>query len=314
MSLGDEWTSAVSGSAAKLNGMTVTYGTGSYLSSLDYSKHKLLVCTADGSGFTLDHLYLCTTDGTSVIDVSSVVPHTHVNDSTGGNLTNIFVANPRFTVLQLTKPSDLYEASWASPVFWVKTVSGTGSVENKTDGTTGERSIRLRPNGTSGSGSTIQYPHLINGFGSISIFQTKLQIETATSIALHVGVNADTVTAADSNTVKYQVEVCTATNNNWWLRTADGSATSASDTGIAISANRVGIAIVHNPGEPEADIYIDSNTVFQKTTNIPVTGETADNNITKISVKNSTGADRPLLYYGSRLTYKISTNEDWANF
>ena len=42
MSLGDEWTETTAGSASKLNQVTITYGTGAYLSGLDKSKHKTI--------------------------------------------------------------------------------------------------------------------------------------------------------------------------------------------------------------------------------------------------------------------------------
>jgi len=290
--------------------MTNIPNTGTNLAALDKTKHGLLICTADGSGLIKDHVYLCTADGTSLIDLLSISAHRHGSSTDGGEFMEIFWRNSTLYDLQLTKTTDLYEANWAAPVYWIRAVTSTGSVENKTDGSTGERSIRLRPNATSGSGSTISYPHLKLDFSERSFFQTKLQIETATSIALHSGIGADDVTAADSNTRKYNAEVCTATNNNWFLRSADGSANSTSDSGIAISANRVAIFLDHYPGigTPEVDMYIDASSAFQKTTNIPISGATADNNLIKHSVKNSTAADRPLLHYGSRLRYWVSDN------
>jgi len=301
MSLGDEWTDLTSGSSAKLNGMTVTYGTGAYLASLDKTKHKLLVCTSTGSGFTLDHAYLCSTDGTTAIDLSQVFAHTHSTSTDGGILADIFKANPKFMDLSLTKTDDLLKAQW------IETVTSTGTVANDTDGTSGERSIKLLTGATSGSGSTISYPHLTLGFSSRAIYQTKVRFSATTALAFHSGVGADDVTAADSNTRKFQAEVCTVTNGNWWLRTANNSANSSSDTGIAFTTSRTAVKIVHLPdlGTPETDLYIDSGTVLQKTTNIPTSSVTADNNIVKHSLKNSAAADKNLFMYGTRLRYTI---------
>ena len=147
-------------------------------------------------------------------------------------------------------------------------------------------------------------------FAKRSQFQFKARIGTATSIALHSGVNPDLVTVADTNTVKYNAEVCTTTNNNWFLRTASGSNKSSSDSGIAISANRVGIRLEHYPdiGTPRVDMYIDANAVFQKTSDIPVSGVTAVTNLIKHSLKNSTAADRTYYVYGNRLRYQILDN------
>jgi len=307
MTTGSAWTNTTPASVSKLNFMEIVSGTGTELAALDKTKHRLVTCTSTGSGFTLDHVYLFSTDGTTAIDLG-IIDHTHSGTGDGGKFINIFLGSPKVFDLILTKATDLYEANWASAVYWIRTVTSTGTVENKTDGTTGERSIRLRTNGTSGATATISYPHLKLDFSQEALYQTKLQIETFSSIALHTGVGADDTSAADSNTRKFQAEICTVTNNNWWLRTANNSANSASDTGIAATANRVAVKIKHYPSLPETDLIIDTGTVLQKTTNIPTSGATADSNLIKHSVKNSTAADRPLLVYGSRLVYTISDN------
>jgi len=301
MSVSTPWTNSTPASAARNNRTGVITDTGTNLAALDKTKHKIVTCSSTGSGYTLDHAYLFLEDGTDKVDLMSTDAHTHLDSSTGGAFIDILVANPKSFILGLTKTDELLKANW------IQTVTSTGTIE---DNTTGERYIRLRTNGTSGAAATISYPHLKLDFGATSIFQAKLQIETATSLALHSGVACDDVTAADSNTRKLQAEVCTATNSNWWLRTASGSANSASDTGIAISANAVAINIVHYPtlGTPRADLLIDTGTVLQKTTNIPTSSATAADNLIKHSIKNSTAADRPLRVYASRLQYKVSDN------
>lgn len=279
-------------SDSRLNKMTVPILTGAEIAALNKALHRLVICRSTGSGFTVDHLYMANTAADAWIDVTSTASHDHSSSTQGGTIDAIFRGNPLYCDLWLTKTDDLKKAQW------IETVTSTGTVEDSTDGTTGERSIRLRPNGTSGSGSTISYPHLQLDFSKNSLFQTKVRIETATSFAFHTGVGADDVTAADSNTIKYNAEVCTVTNNNWFLRTANGSANSTSDTGIAITTSRTKLKIHHIPATPEALLYVDSSSAFQKTTQIPTTGATADNNLIKHSIKNSTAADRPIHIYG----------------
>jgi hypothetical protein len=312
MSVSNAWTTTTPASAARVNRVSVITDTGANLAALDKTKHKIVTCSSTGSGFTLNHAYLFTEDGTTAIDLGLIAAHDHTGSTDGGLFVEIIQGNSDYIDLLLTKTTDLYEASWASPVYWIKTVTGTGSVENATDGSSGERSIRLRPNGTSGSGSTVNYPHLKMAFGGNALFTSKLQIETATSVALHAGIQCDDVTAADSNTRKLQAEVCTVTNNNWWLRTANGSANSSSDTGVAITSNRVGITIEHNPldGTANTTIFIDGTQALQKTTNIPTSSNTASDNLVKFSVKNNTAADRPLKFYGCRLFYKVEDSWD----
>jgi len=294
------------GSVAKLNRTNVITMDGVDLASLDKTKFRIVTCTATGSGFTIDHVYLFSTDGTTAIDLSAGAAHTHSSSSDGGEVIKIFESNPTACDLWLSKTNDLDKANW------IQTTTGTATIANDTDGTTGERSIKLLTGATSGSGSTISYPHLKLGFGNYCFYQTKLRISTFSSLALHTGVGADDITAADSNTRKFQAEICTTTNNNWWLRTANGSANSASDTGIAATANRVKVDIEQDPlaGTPTTYLYIDG-VVLSKTTNIPIDQATADNNLIKHSIKNSTAADRPLFVYPSRLYYKI--NDTWGH-
>lgn len=302
--LAGEWTDETEGSSSKMNRMTVISGTGNELELLPKDQFRIVFCTEDGGSLLKDHTYAIDTAAEEFIDISATGSHTHSGTNDGGGVSDIFRSNPTYYDLGLTRTTDLKKASW------LETAGGSGTAEDTIDGTTGERSIRLRTNTNSGDGYTIQYPHLQIDFSKRSLFQFKARIETATSLALHSGVNCDSVTAVDSNTVKYDAEVCTVTNANWNLRTASGSNKTSSDTGTAITTNRVAIRIEHYPdlGIPEVDMYIDAGTVFQKTSDIPITGASADNNLIKHSLKNSTGADRPYHIYGSRLCYYISDN------
>ena len=306
MSISDAWTNATPSSTARMNKVTIPSLTGDEIDALDISKHRVVFCTEDSTGeeFLKDHTYTVNADEDGWVDITAVSNHYHRNQNDGGFYIDMLSFNYTVTDLFLSRVTDLQKANW------IQTVTGTGSIEDATDGTTGERSIRLRPNGTSGSGSTISYPHLSLDFSKSSFFEAKVRIETATSLAYHGGVNADFITAADSNTIKYQAEICTTTNNNWHLRTANGSANSSSDTGIAISTSRTYYFIEHLPDSVECSIYIDTNDAFQKTTNIPITGLSAHNNLIKHSIKNSTAADRPIHIYPTRIRYNVS--ETWA--
>jgi len=308
MGLGDAWTSTTAGSVTKLNTSTIIWGSGEYLQTLDKTKHKVVVCTETSSGLTIDHVYLADSLGETWIDLSTVAAHTHSSGTDGGDLTTVFIANPKFFDLSLTKSSDLI----TSGTTWLKTLVSTGTITDDTDGTSGERSIKLLTGATSGGAATISYPHLQLDFSKRSIFQFKVRLSATTALAYHAGVGADNVTSADSNTIKYNAEVCTVTNTNWFLRSADGAANSTSDSGTAFDTNRVGIRIEHYPdlGTPRADMYIGAGTVFQKTSNIPTTGATSDANLVKHSLKNSAAADKNAFVYGTRLRYTIS--DEWA--
>jgi hypothetical protein len=304
MSVSTPWTNSTPGSTARNNKVTTISDTGDNLTDLDISEFRVVFCTEDGGQFVKDHTYTANADEDAWIDITEVAEHSHSSDSDGGSIINLFKGNPTFTILQLTKTNDLKKAQW------IETTGSGGTIEDATDGTTGERSIRLRTNTTSGGNATIAYPHLKLSFANDSMFQAKLRLESTTSLAFHTGIACDDITAADSNTRKLQAEVCTTTNSNWWLRTATGSANNAADTGVAITTNRTKIRIRHLPNDVEAWLLIDANTEFQKTSNIPTGGETADNNIIKHSIKNSTTADKPLHVYSSRVYYNATS--EWV--
>ena len=305
MSLGDEWAETTPASVSKLNVATLVFGTGAYLASLNKIKHRLGFCTSTGSGFIVNHTYIVNSAQDEWIDIGASGAHTHTSASDGGNFVNVYQANSKFMELALTKTGDLDKAKW------IETLVTTGTTANDTDGTTGERSLKLLTGTTSGGAATLSYPHLQLDFSKRALFQFKARLSATTALAMHNGVGADDVTAADSNTIKFNAEVCTVTNTNWWLRTANGSGNTTSDTGIAFTTSRVGIKILHLPdlGTPETDMYVDAGTVLQKTSNIPITGATADINLVKHSLKNSTTADKNAFIYARRLAYMVS--DDW---
>jgi len=287
--------------------MEVISGPGDDLALLDKTLFRIVFCTEDGSGLLKDHTYAVDTAAEAFIDISSTGSHTHSGTNDGGSILDIFSANPKFGD---TGAMFMYNIDKAK---WIETYTSTGSITNDTDGTTGEPSIKLLTGATSGASATIALRGLCLDFTKRSSFQFKARLgSTITTLALHSGVNADDVTAVDTTTAKYDAEVCTVTNTNWNLRTADGSTSTSSDTGTAISTSRVGIRIEHYPdiGTPEVDMYINAATVFQKTSNIPTTGASGIVQLIKHSLKNSSASDRNYFVYANRLRYFI--NDNWV--
>lgn len=285
--------------------MTVPSGAGDDLAGLNKELHKLIVCTEDGSGLLKDHVYCANAEADAWIDISVTGSHTHSGDNDGGSILNIFAGNPLFADTGAVFMHNIDKARW------VETVVSTGTSANDTDGSTGELSFKLLTGATSGGAATLAMKGLKLDFSKRSSFQFKARLgATITTLALHSGVNADDVTDVDSNTAKYDAEVCTVTNTNWNIRTASGSGKTSSDTGIPISTSRIAIRLEHYPDVSPArvDAYIDANTVFQKTGDVPVTGTTAVAGLMKHSLKNSSAADRNYFVYANRLRYYILDN------
>ena len=305
MSVSGPWETKTSASVARKNKTSILTMSGADINTLDKTKYKLVACNATGSGYTINHVYHFSDDGATVDDITELVDHLHTTtDGQGGSIIEIYRANPNVLNQSMCRPTDWVKGHWN------QTVSGTGTIEDVTGGS-GEKYIRLRPNGTSGSGATISYPMALNAaFWSTTLMGYVYQLETASSLAFHIGWNADDITAADSNTSKVQLEVCTATNNNHWIRTANGSANSASDIGVAISTSKRSCQfLLYNNGTPSVAAEVDAGNTFTKTTHIPTTGSNSLGNIMKFSIKNSTGADRPMRCYGAHLSF--DTESAW---
>lgn len=280
-------------SATRANAMWMISGAGSDLAGLAPTKHKLLRCTATGSGFTLNHVYAALADGTGWYDIAA---------SSASSVRS----NPKFIDMTFVKERDIVTASWT------ESNTSTGDCTDDTDGTTGEKSIKLSTGATSGSRAQITQSGLKQDFGVDSVFQFKSRIGTLSSLNLRAGVNCDAVTTADSNTASYSAEICTATNNNWFVRTASGSNKNTSDSTIAATTNRTGVKLEHYAtGTPKVMMYIDTNTAVTTTTTVPTTGQVgANNDVIRFSMKNSTGSDRTWFMYDCRLAYTVS--DSWV--
>jgi hypothetical protein len=302
--IGGPWTSASQGSPSKLNKTTVISGPGTDLAALPKLEHVIIKCTVTGGGLTADHVYQASTDGTSWIDMSNMVAHAHSDIASGGNLADIMSANSLFMDTMADFAFDTKKADYT------ETVTGTAAITDDIDGTTFEPSVKFSTGATSGSAATIRKGGMKLDFSKRSFFQTKLRIGTAADLVYHGGTNVDLVTDTDSNTVKYGAEVCTVTNNNWQIRSASGADKSLTDTGIAMTTNRVAIRLEHRPTEttPRVDMYVDAAAVVQKTSHIPISGTSDFLKLFRHSFKNNTAADKTLFIYGSRIAYYVSDN------
>jgi len=295
-------------SFSKKNGMQIVSGSGADLTNLQLSPrmYTMAKCTATGSGFIVDHIYVAKEDLTGWIDISTMQAHTHTATSDGGSLNDILRANP--TLLD-TGWNFMDKSCSLLSTQWVPTTSGTGTTGDDTTGN--EMSMKLATGATSGSGSTLaKQSNQKVDFSKPSHMQFTVKMSATTALAMKLGVNCETVTSADDATQKYEAQLCTVTNANWNVRTADGSAHSESDTGIAFTTSQTSIRLEHFPNlSPlKVDMYVDSNAAFTKSaSNIPTTGSSALASFMKFSLKNSAAADKQALIYGVRLRFHTAS-------
>ena len=309
MSLGNAWDETTAGSASKLNKVTIISGTGTYIVSLDKDNHVLFRADDSTGGLTADHLYMCSADGLSLIDVTEVDDHDHSGTGQGGNFFNTLNGN-----------KDVFDSGMSlvmrpQKANWVEVVDGTASVADDVDGVSTEHSIKLLTGATSASTANIRMPSLEMDFSERSYFKCLQRLSSIASVAFRVGYGIDGLQVADDDSRNYGIEGCTTVDGNYYVRTATGSARSASDTGTAFDTNRTNLRAEHYPdlGTPKVDAYINQGTVFTKTSNIPTTyadNEPNPQDIFKWSLKNNTAADKHLFAYGVRLVYETSDKWD----
>ncbi len=304
----NSWDDTTVGSVARMNKTGVISGTGAYLAGLDKTKHKLLHCTSTGSGFTLDHVYLCSTDGTSVIDISTIAPHNHTKASGSGSFMTILDNN-----------SDVID-SGSEFMFgidtdrWTSVVSGTGAstaVTNYTNGTayTDESVLKMSTGATSGSTANWRIAGIPVDYSEDSHFQTLVAISSTTSVNARAGFNLENTSATDDNGRKYGFNLCTSVNGNWFARSANGTTRSDSDMGIAFNTSPTNLTAVLDRDANEINYYVNFANLLTKTTDVPGTSSGARDNLFRFSVKNNTAADR--LMHGIKLRVSYYTSTEW---
>lgn len=304
MSAASAWNDQTPGSVSRMNLMDVVSGTGAYLASLDYSKHKILVCTSTGSGFIIDHVYLCETDGSGVIDISSSIAHNHSGPTEGGYLSKVFAASPEQVDTQTQFMFHIKKADFT------ETITSTGTTADVTSGVNfdGQTVTRVASGATSGATADLTLRGLKPTFSFPSYFALITSISSTASVAGHWGFQVERMQDADDNVRKYGAVICTATNGNWFIRSADGTARSDSDTGTAFSTSDTSIVLRHNSdlAIPSVEMFVNNVLVLTKTTNMPTTSTgTSRDAIFRYGVKNSAAADKQIHLKKLRFGYWI---------
>jgi len=305
MSLGDSW-GLISGSSSKLNKMTVISGTGAYLASLSLSDHTLLRCTSTGSGFTINHLYLTTEDGTGKIDLTNIASHTHFDNTSGGSFGKVAISASSWFDTWSQMMTDVDTAYWTSGT------SGTGATTNITNytGYDNQMVAKCSTGATSGSGANWKLSGLPPDYTKDRAqFTAIANLSSTSSISARYGYGMETPTASDDNNRKFGFSVCTATNGNWFARTADGDSRSESDMGVAFTTNDVNLTAQCRGDTNDAIFYVDFANLLTKSSDVPIDSVGNNDPLFRFGVKNSTGADR--IAYLIKLRLQHYTTSNW---
>lgn len=308
MSSADAYDDSTPASVLRENLTGVISGTGTYLATLDYSKHKILVCTETGLGFTIDHVYLCEADGLGVVDISSSIPHTHTSSTDGGPLSDVFSST-----IDYVDTGGLYMFNMLK-ADWVEVITSTGSTSESTSetGFTNHKVLKVSTGATSGATANLKKLGMTQSWDKPSYFAITNSFSATTALSSHWGYSVEPLADADNNTRKYGLVNCTATNGNWFIRSADGSARSDSDTGTAFTTNVDSFVVKHNPSAPSVSAYMNGTLLLTKTSNIPTTDSTTFRDpLWLFGIKNSAAADKVATLYKLKMGYYID-DDDWV--
>lgn len=278
-------------SPARFNRKTNTHLTGAEIAALSptYPNQKV-VCTATGSGFTVDTEYLRNSANTAWIGGSGGVHlHDASTDAAGGLLSDILYANTAKVLWEhIPTPT--------AGQFKVEASSGTAS-----DAT---NIAHLTLNSGAANGNWVHVSRVGVGvsFASPQRFLARLFVSHNVNVTARVGVCAERVEATGDSIRKYGLEVCDSagTPRNWDVFTADGTtrtATVSTEDVAQVSARayRLDFAVATN-----VKFFVNGSGTANvtKSTNVPASGTVVGSRNIGAGIRNNTTVARTMSLSG----------------
>jgi len=208
------------------------------------------------------------------------------------------------------KQKGVVDKRFATKEMWHNSASGTGAAVNNTV-TGGVSSIDLVTGTTTTGVAMLQIGGPLLDFSKQALLKLKIKTPAATTgQVVKLGVGMDKAGTGPATTRMFGVEYCDG-DTDWQIHSATGSAQSNNDTVLAVSAATVwGIDIVYTPGSSIVVNFDDGTTKTPKTksTDIPSSGNCAEDSLIKLSISNNNGSStsRTLSILGCYLVYAIS--------
>lgn len=276
-------------SPTKYNVMTIVAYTGTQISALSSTAvdGQVVYCYSTGDGYTQGHWYGWDDVLGSWVDLNGLP-----------DFYDYFNSN---------KLKSVVDKRHATKEEWHNSASGTGAAVNNTV-SGGVASIDL-VTGTQTTGvATLQIGGPLLDFAKKAVLKIKFKTPAAvTGQVVKLGVGIDKAGTGPAVTRMFGVEYCDG-SANWQIHTANGTNQSNSDTLIAVAAaTEYGMTIEFNPGS-QITLTFDDGTVKTKVTDIPSSGNCAEDSLLKLSISNNNGSttSRTLQILGAYLVYAIS--------
>src|SRR5262245_11958364 len=290
MSADLEWHDGDFGSAYKLNRAACHKMPGTSIAALlatDVEAGWLIYCESTGGGFTENNLYQRNEDNTAW-DTVGLKGHTHTDAASGGTLSEVGIDN---IPLYLCDDKRFSRAA----DFWQTLTSGGTITDDATNGR-----VLIQSNTTSGGSATISDggARKLN-FAKPSAFEVTCQISSSTNFVVKLGVRAEDINGGNLTPAKYGIEGCSTTGSVWLLFSSDGTTRSTLTTSANVATGAANVYRVECDPGTEVRFYVDGTLVATKTTNVPATGTTSNNDLYRAGIKNSAPENKILYHYGA---------------
>jgi hypothetical protein len=136
-------------------------------------------------------------------------------------------------------------------------------------------------------------------FAHDSSFESTLLQSSNTSFRNKIGINAENIEAANNPLIpSYGIEGCSATGTVWLVWSADGTDRSTTATSAPIVTASPAIYNLKHETANSITLTIDGVLSIEKSTDPPVSGLSALNNLYKAGIQNQSAAQKILYHYG----------------
>ena len=280
-------------SPQKWNAMTIVAYTGSQIASLAAGSPvdgQVVYCWSTGSGYTQGHWYGW--------------------DDVAGKFIDLNGFPDFFEYFSFNLDKGIVDKRYATKEMWHNSASGTGAAVNNTV-TGGVASIDLVTGTTATGVAMLQIGGPLLDFSKLAVMKVKFKTPAAvTGQIVKLGVGIDKAGTGPATTRMFGIEYCDG-DTDWQIHTANGTNQSNNDTTFAVAAATTYTAtITFTPGTNVNVIWDDGTTVTNKTksTDIPSSGNCAEDSLVKLSISNNNGSttSRTLSIMGCYLVYTIN--------
>jgi hypothetical protein len=283
------WHDGTFGSAYLLNKGAVQKMPGTSIAAIastDIEPGWLIYCESTGGGYTANNLYQRNEDNTA-FDIVGLKGHTHIDSNSGGALYEVGIDN-----IPVSLKYDKRNARATS--FWSTIVTSGTITDDATNGC-----VQVQSGATSGGSATISDggARKLN-FSKPSAFETTLEVTSATNFQVKLGVRAEDINGGNLTPAKYGIEACSSSGTNWLVFSSDGTTRSTLATSTPVATGAADVYRVECDPGTEVRFYKNGTLQATKTTNIPSTGTTGNNDLYRAGVKNSAAENKILRHYG----------------